>query len=79
MAKTISTTYGAGFTLSGATNPLSVTSTGVIDRTAATGGHAAIYGAGGASTNWTITNSGHLNGTATGLFGISWLRVSTFP
>ncbi len=71
MAKTISTTYGAGFTLSGATNPLSVTSTGVIDRTAATGGHAAIYGAGGASTNWTITNSGHLNGTATGLFGIN--------
>jgi hypothetical protein len=33
--------------------------------------HAAIHGAGGANTNWTITNSGHLNGTVTGLFGIN--------
>ena len=73
MAKTISTsTYAtSGFTLTSAASPLSITSTGSIGRTAATGGHAAIYGAGGASTNWTITNSGHVSATGTGLFGIN--------
>jgi hypothetical protein len=73
MAKTISNSAYAtsGFTLTSANNPLSVTSTGTIGRTAATGGHAAIYGAGGAGTNWTINNSGHVAGTASSLFGIN--------
>jgi antigen 43 len=60
MAKTISSTYSAGFTLSGTASPLVVTSAGTINRTLATGG-----------TNWTIINSGHVSGTATGLFGIN--------
>ena len=71
MAKTISSTYASGFTLSGTASPLVITSTGAVRKTAATGGHAAIYGAGGASTNWTIINSGQVSGTAVGLFGIN--------
>ena len=71
MSKTISSTYASGFTLTGTASPLVITSSGVINRTQATGGHAAIYGAGGASTNWTIINSGHVSGTGTGLFGIN--------
>ncbi len=72
LGHTISTTYSAGVTITNpASNPLTVTSTGVVGRTAATGGHAAIYAAGGANTNWTITNSGHISGTAVGLFGIN--------
>ena len=51
-------------------NPLSVTATGSISKTTAAGGHAAIYGAGGAATNWTITNSGRVAGTGASLFGI---------
>src|SRR5579863_10140682 len=71
MSKTISTTITTGYTLSSASNPLSITATGSISKTAATGGHAAIYGAGGSGTNWTITNSGRVGGTATSLFGIN--------
>ena len=71
--KTISSnTITTGYTLSTVTSPtLSITSTGVISKTAASGGHAAIYGAGGASKNWTIDNSGTIKGTGAGLFGIN--------
>jgi hypothetical protein len=70
--KTISSTITAGYTLSTATSPsLVITSTGSISRTAATAGHAAIYGAGGSGTNWTINNSGHVIGTASSVFGIN--------
>jgi hypothetical protein len=71
MSKTISATITTGYTLSSASNPLSITATGSISKSAATGGHAAIYGAGGSGTNWTITNSGRVGGTATSLFGIN--------
>jgi hypothetical protein len=70
--KTISTTITAGYVLNTTTSPtLSITSTGVISKTVASGGHAAIYGAGGAGTNWTIDNSGTIKGTPTGVFGIN--------
>lgn len=66
MSKTISSTYASGFTLTTATSPLVVTSTGVINKTSGSGG--AIYGAGGEA--WTITNSGHVTGGTelTGIF-----------
>ena len=73
MAKTISTsTYAtSGFTLTSAASPLTVTSGGTVGKTLATGGHAAIYGSGGANTNWTIDNSGHVSATGSGIFGIN--------
>jgi hypothetical protein len=72
LSKTISSTYSSGFTLSSATSPLSITSTGVINKSS--GSYGVITGAAGAA--WTITNSGHVN-AGVELAGIFLGRISS--
>ena len=61
MARTISHSYNFGITLtSQSDNPVTVTSSGTVN---ASGGYGAIYGEGGGTNTWTITNSGKLIGT----------------
>ena len=60
MGRTISTTLTAGVTLQSGDNPVSNTGTGKIITS-----DTAIYGTGGGSYSWTISNSGTINETQT--------------
>jgi hypothetical protein len=72
MSRTISGTYSTGITLSASDNPVTITTSGTISTTGATGLYAyephTLFGTPVTLIGWTITNSGLLSATYNGFF-----------